>query len=163
TAIVAFNPQFVFLSAVVNGDNGGIAAAALAFLPSIHVIVKGATRNRLLALGACVGLAMMGKISRRAPAPPSPPARCFWPSCADLRTWPRNLALVAIPAALISGWWYVRNLLLYGDPLGWNRMLADLDSIIRRRIDAGDLLDELRAFGESMWAVFGWRNIPVDG
>ncbi len=72
----------------------------------------------------------------------------------------RRLAITYGVAALISGWWFVRNWLLYRDPLGLNAML---DNVGRRPQGWSllDLLPEFEGFRQSYWAVFGGFSMLV--
>jgi hypothetical protein len=60
--------------------------------------------------------------------------------------------------ALIAGWWFARNLNLYGDLLGWN---AFLDVVGRRDQPAtlAQLWTEREGFVWSYWGVFGTMNV----
>lgn len=167
-ALVAFNPQFVFLSASVNSDNAVIAACAAGLYLSLRLMNRGPSTGLLLTLGVTVGLAAMSKISGALSgllavlayllAVVPPPRKPGW----ALRVL-RDLTLLTLPSVFIAGWWYLRNLLLYGDPLGWNRMILAIDGILRRKLTWADYGQELLALKESFWAVFGWRNISVPG
>jgi len=61
----------------------------------------------------------------------------------------------------IVGWWYLRNGLLYSDPLLWNVHRA----LTPGRETAASLRElyqhEFGSLETSFWAVFGWMNIPV--
>jgi len=70
-------------------------------------------------------------------------------------------AVVFSFAALIAGWWYVRNWALYGDPLGLKVMLA----IVGKRdsdFTIIDFLAGLEGLKISFWALFGWMNVLAD-
>ncbi len=71
-----------------------------------------------------------------------------------------RLGVVFGVAAVVCGWWFARNWLLYGDPSGLNMHLA----IMGRRPDGfglRDVLVELEGLRWSYWAMFGWFNLPV--
>jgi len=68
-----------------------------------------------------------------------------------------GLVLLTVWIAL-AGWWYARNLALYGDPTGLNRMIA----IIGARTPAPALralVDEWAGLRYSFWGVFGMLNV----
>ncbi|MGE5602541.1 MAG: hypothetical protein ACM30E_05795, partial [Nitrososphaerales archaeon] len=72
--------------------------------------------------------------------------------------WAGECALVAIPAVLVAGWWYVRNWRLYGDPTGLNAMVAIAGG--RKSPDSiAALLGEIRGFLYSFWGVLGGFNV----
>lgn len=70
--------------------------------------------------------------------------------------------LVFLPILLVAGWWYYRNIVLYGDWLGWNAFIAVLGqrghpaSIVQ-------LWGERRGFMMSFWGLFGGVNVPMSG
>jgi hypothetical protein len=77
-------------------------------------------------------------------------SRRFW---ADLV---RPVLIASAGMMLISGWWYMRNLLLYHDLLGIGAMLAS-------RSHSLSLMNTIRALiaaVKSYWGVFGWMNVP---
>jgi hypothetical protein len=56
-------------------------------------------------------------------------------------------------AALVSGWWFIRNIALYGDPLGWSVWLSDIG--VRTPTPAlWQLVPELPALFRTYWADF---------
>ncbi|MCL5960763.1 MAG: hypothetical protein M1358_15920, partial [Chloroflexi bacterium] len=62
---------------------------------------------------------------------------------------------------LVAGWWYLRNLWLYGDPTGLNAMMEWLG----RRIGPyswSEVFPDLAHLWTSSWALFGWSNVPAD-
>jgi len=67
--------------------------------------------------------------------------------------------LFLVPVAVLAGWWYMRNLVLYGDPTGLNRMLA----IVGTRQGTPDWLPlinaEIEGMRLSIWGLFGGVNI----
>jgi hypothetical protein len=72
--------------------------------------------------------------------------------------WIADCAAFGVPAALVAGWWYVRNWQLYGDPLGLNVML----DIAGRRPSQASLLDlwnEFEGWRISFWGLFGGVNV----
>ena len=79
----------------------------------------------------------------------------------SLRSFILWSALTFGAALGIAGWWYVRNGLLYGDPLLWK---VHLELVPRREPmpSLGQLYrHEFGSLETSFWAVFGWMNIPV--
>lgn len=161
-AINAFTPQFLFIGSSVNNDSA-IALLASLVLWLLVRLAKGERRAKsLIWLGVILGLAGLAKLSGLG----------LWALAGITFLWlawkERSLRVVVwqagmvfAVAAFISGWWYVRNWMLYGDITGANVMLQ----IVGRRAHAPDiwgLLSEIHGLGVSYWAIFGWFNILAD-
>jgi len=163
TALVAWNPMFPFIMGAVNNDVmiNTLSAIVLWLLASLWR--KGPSRARLILLGLALGIAALSKLS----------GLTLWLFALGvlLTLWNRHrrsawgllqaLAVVYGLASLVSGWWFVRNFMLYGDPTGLNVMLE----IFGRRSPPRslmELLSEIRGFLWSFWAVWGWFNIVAD-
>jgi hypothetical protein len=68
---------------------------------------------------------------------------------------------VLLPLLAIAGWWYLRNIYLYGDPLGLKAMF----DILPRRSEpptVAELLARTQGVWRSAWAVFGWFNVIAE-
>ena len=63
-----------------------------------------------------------------------------------------------IPILLIAGWWYVRNIRLYGDLLGWSAFEAVL-GVRETPASIAQLWDERWGFMLSYWGQFGGLNV----
>ena len=71
-----------------------------------------------------------------------------------LRDIVRYGVVVFVVALAVAGWWYLRNLLLYGELFGTNTMVAIAGP---RSIDLVRLIvEEWYGFFLSFWGVFGW-------
>lgn len=161
TALVAWNPMFPFVMGAVNNDVAVTALSALTWWQLARLWREGFSWRRGLLLGLLLGLAPLSKLSGLA----------LWPFAAGvllalrvrrrvgLRDLLLGVGLLYGLAGLIAGWWFLRNLRLYGDPTGLNMMLAIFG---RRTVTLGQLLSEGRGFMWSFWAVWGWFNIIAD-
>ncbi len=162
-ALVAAIPQFAFLSGSLTNDAliTTVAALTLAWL-AVLVARPAAQPIRWLEwalLGALLGLAALSKLQGL--------GLFVLAALAGLgmawqrRDWKlplRALLPVALPAALVAGWWYLRNIRLYGDWSGLNALLT----INGRRAGAFELADwwlEFRGLRYSFWGLFGWFNL----
>ncbi len=114
----------------------------------------------LVILGSLLGLAVLSKLSALALIALAGLVLLFvaW----RIRSWRwliRSSLAVGLPALAIGGWWYVRNWLLYHDPLAWNVWQAN----ILLRVAPADwrtIVGELISLERSFWGLFGWLNVP---
>ncbi len=162
-ALIAFNPMFLFISASVNNDNLTILLTSLALYLSVRCWDEPPGRldhrgwGRRLVLGLVLGGAALSKIS----------GLTLLPIVAliltvrhlrerDWRGWLLSGVLLALPVLLIAGWWYVRNLQLYGELFGLETMVAIAGP---RSRDLLALVAEFDGFRYAYWALFGAVNI----
>ena len=71
-----------------------------------------------------------------------------------------QFALMAMPVVLIAGWWYGRNIQLYGDLLGWSAFIAVLGER-ETAAPLAQLWQERWGFMLAYWGLFGGVNIPL--
>ena len=160
-ALNAFNPQFLFIGARISNDTAVTAFSALVLLGTVRLLKRGATKGRLVWLGVTLGLALLSKISALALLPLVAVGLVIRAirqrSFASLVKW----SLVVFCLAFLITWWpYVRNWLLYRDPLATNVWLAT----VRLRWPTPslrELSEEFWGLEISFWAVFGWMNVLV--
>lgn len=183
TGLLAFNPQFLFLSGSIGNDVAIAAAGALVLWRAAVVLREGATPGRCGWLGVACGLALLSKLSGvwllpvaglavgwavwhgAGRSPDSSESRDQRvPSARRILRLARDLVRpglwLAVPLLLVAGWWYARNLVLFGDPTGLPLML----SVMRPRElppTWRELLVQMAAVWRSYWAVFGWFNVPA--
>ncbi len=160
--LVACNPQFIFISASISNDNlmTALGSLGLALLVSMQADrpLRGQTRD-MAALGVITGLAMLTKLTGLLLLAFVLAALMLDGRGGRLLTRARDCALVAVIAATLSGWWYVRNWLLYEDATGLGPML---EWVGERHLSVGELVSEIEGVVLSFWAVFGWFNILAD-
>ena len=162
--ILAFNPQFIFMTASVNNDVlTAVIGAALVYF-SVEA-VRTPSRKRFVVLGLLMGLGLLTKFALLA----------FWPlpllaALLSIRNerWKSALQngviVVGLPI-LIAGWWYLRAIRLYGDPLAWDVHLQAKGSEVLRTsvLTLLDLQEFLVIHFQSYWAWFGWLKIQAPG
>ena len=169
-ALVAFNPQFLFINAGVTNESLALVFLTLSlYLASRVVNGKVGPYRAAVALGISTGLAALTQRVGLASIILIPCAYLMHArrrhardigadEVAVLRDLVRP-ALVAVSIALaISGWWYVLNVTSFQDALGLGGLLEDFggaEVVI-------DPLHTLHLLFLSYWGLFGWMNIPAD-
>lgn len=178
--LTAFTPQFLFLSAVANNDNAATAFSALVLWQTAVLIQDGRPASfwsRRGLLGLLLGLGLLSKASLLALVPIVVLALLVAAireregqvtgagaegRLGQTRSLLRALGGLAVTlgvAAAISGWYFVRNWILYGDPLAWSFVLAT------NALREGPLTLEVvgwlcRGVFRSFW--LGWIGIAFD-
>ncbi len=162
TAVVAFLPQFLFMQGIVNNDGLANAMGALTLWAALRVALRGAGRRDLLLLGVFTGLGLITKLTLLAFLPVAALA-------AGIAAWRvRRAALLGraalwagLPAAAISGWWFLWNLATKGDLLGWGPWMRAA-GFLRRKVPLSDELpDYLAIQWQSFWGSFGWVTVRM--
>jgi 4-amino-4-deoxy-L-arabinose transferase-like glycosyltransferase len=126
-ALAAFIPQFLSLSGALQNDAGAAMLGAVSLWLGLCYIEVGFTARRALLMGALVGLAGLMKLTAAFLIVPAVLSVWLW-GWSQPGRWVlslRNTLLIAAGVALSSGWWYVRNWLVYGDPTAVNINLAN--------------------------------------
>jgi hypothetical protein len=160
-ALVAFNPQFIFTSSLVTND--ALLAALGAALLWLFISSPRSLPHTAL-IGAILGMALITKQS----ALLFLPLALAW--CATGGVRQRCAAAIPVPAALlvvtgvaglVGGWWYVRNWILYGDPLGLQAFRVEFTTQAFEVTNPAAWTGALMTLHESFWARFGWMNLPA--
>lgn len=180
-AVVAFNPQFIFMNASVNNDVlMGTLGVAIVWL-AVRV-VRRPVQNRVLGLALLVAAGALTKFALFAFWPLAflavlhPQLELLWlywssqksHSPAGLRALfhpallNNGLLLLLLPL-LLAGWVYWRNWQLYGDPLVWAVHLQAKGSEVLRTspLTLADLRDFASLHFRSFWGLFGWMNVQL--
>ena len=157
-AFAAFNPQFLYIASSVSNDALVSMLAALATWQMIVMLREGFDRRRSFLLGLLIALASLTKLGGLYVG--LIVALCgLWIAIRD-RDWRGFVALAAWLAALwliIAGWWYARNLMLYGELFGTNMLIAHFGG---RSASLSQIInDEFQGLRLSYWGLFGWFSI----
>ncbi len=118
TGLLAFIPQFSFITASTNNDSMAIAVGAFCvWLMTVILIRENVSIAHYFWLGSLLGLGILAKLTLLSLMPVS-----FLLLIAQTKNIPRRLFQAAVlficGFLLVSGWWFIRNQLLYGDLLG---------------------------------------------
>jgi 4-amino-4-deoxy-L-arabinose transferase-like glycosyltransferase len=163
-AFTAFNPMFLFISAVINNDNLSTLIASALLLMIVRLLRR---RDPLpgyrfyVALGILTGAGMLAKYQIGFLLPLI--ALALLIVSIRARDW-RPIVLGGLNSGgltiAIAGWWYWRNYHLYGDATGINIFL---DIVGRRAVPADlyQLWSERETFMMSFWGLFGGVNVPM--
>jgi hypothetical protein len=166
----------VFIAGSVNNDNLVVPISSLALLMLLRLLRHEerspaaqwrSTVGRYLLLGFVLGLAALTKASSLSLAL----LTALVVTLRALRRRPEGAAAAwnefltggfatLLPLLGVAGWWYLRNLRLYGDPTGLNAFIQILGE---REVHAGlgQLWRERYSFLASYWGNFGGLNVPM--
>jgi len=166
-AIHAFTPMYLFISGSVNNDNLVVPLCSLALLILIRIAnceLRVADRRLIghyLLLGVVLGLAALTKTSALPLTVLT--ALVVVVRAVRRRSWAEffvgGLATL-LPFLAIAGWWFWRNLQLYGDLFGLDVFIEILG---QRDVpaDLAQLWRERYSFFAGYWGNFGGLNVPL--
>jgi 4-amino-4-deoxy-L-arabinose transferase-like glycosyltransferase len=124
-AIVAFLPEFTFISGMVNNDNLVVMFSTLGVLQLIRMRDSPWSKRESIALGFILGLAAITKLSGLVLWPFAVVVLLLWAARSGsywVAVLHSTLSLGA--ATLIASPWFAYNLIHFGDPLGWSKVIA---------------------------------------
>lgn len=161
-ALVALNPQLLFTTALVSNDAllAALGAALLWWCVRGGGGSRGGSLRWAVVAGALFGLALLTKQSALLLGPVL--LLAGWRAAGG--RWRRAAALTlawGLTSLLVAGWWFARNLALYGDLFG---LAVFKTEFATQPFAWGDPLAWLGAarqlFG-SFWGRFGWMSLPA--
>jgi len=164
-ALVAFNPQFLYLSGAVNNDVPAALCGAAVLLACVRLVNSGPSTRTDVSLGILFGLALLTKFNLLALLAPIELAYLIvaWRARRRGEAWRvllrGNLCILGL-VALVSGWWFLRNWRLYGDPTGMNK----LNDLWAGRPAEGNwwvIRQSLPYLWSSLWGRFGYGQVPL--
>jgi hypothetical protein len=175
-ALTAFTPQFIFMSAVANNDNAALTFSALILWQVVALVHSTDSRSiwrRCALLGLLLGMGLLSKasliglvpvvglavlvasyLSRPLPIGDQHTGRKPW-----LLSAAGRLLVVFGLAALLAGWYFFRNWVLHGDPMGWS-FLLEINARREGPLDIDVLAWLFRGLFRSFW--LGWIGIAFD-
>jgi hypothetical protein len=178
TAINAFWPQYLFVGSVVTNDIMVTTCASWFFLFLVRLLSERPSDERVrfsdwLGMGLSLGAALMSKNNGLALLPVAVVGSALALIRMARRPTVRSRLLERISAVgvgllALAGWWYARNVLIYGGIFGsyQNRARFFFDPPTQPFATLGDLnwnqlLIMLRYGFVTFWASFGWGNVGL--
>ena len=163
TALVGTIPQFTFISASLSNDNmiTVVSAASLVCMVALggRTVRMGIRWWEWVGLGLLLGLGALSKLQGLGLLPLA--AFTFVLYAKRQKDWITPLQgalLIGGVVLIVAGWWYTRNILLYGDPFGTTNLLSVTGQRVAPLTLPG-LFGELRGLQMSFWGIFGWFSI----
>lgn len=171
--IIGFIPQVIFTASYVNQDIHSLAIAAMLVYTSVGYLYFGRQKLRWL-FYIFFGLLFVAKYNYFITA--LVPLLLLGRSWRQDRAWQpvmKHLGWMALTAVVLSSFWYIRNLLLYHDPLGQTFILNEMAKYHELGIKWSmfDIhsyallfkLDFLDTLFKSFFATFGYMFSYLEG
>ncbi|MCW5889320.1 MAG: glycosyltransferase family 39 protein [bacterium] len=161
--LVATLPQFAAVSAAVTADDVTALLAALFAWQLLSGLVRPDDTRHFTRAGVLLGLALLTKKTTMCLLPGTVGALAIAAS-AGVTDWPgavRRGLRVLVPALLLATPVFIRNALLYGDPLTVDMERRTLPFLVLDRAlsDAYFWTDLPRLVAASFVGVLGWMNV----
>jgi hypothetical protein len=157
-AIIAFNPQFLLVSSSISNDNLIILLSVSMTWLAIRIAQSGITTRRTFMMAALTAAAVLTKLSAGVLVlvllAAMLVAKTPW------RKWLSTLVIAAAVGLVLTGWWFLRNLWLYGEPTGI-RMWQQIWGWQSVAVKVSDIGVVLQNFWTSYWGRFGWGQIVL--
>lgn len=162
--LVAFIPQFLFISAALNDDNGATLFGSLALWAMTRLVLRGPNPRRALALGLALGAGWLAKLTVVALVPAAGLAlwlalyrqpRFAW---RDLVRY--GLITFGVTLILVAPW-VVRQMIEYGEPTGTGGEF-EFGGQRERPVALSDLGPDLFWLRTTFWGRLGANQIPMD-
>ncbi len=157
---LALMPQFSLVHGAATNDSLALALGSLLVLQAVRLSRRPLPRAQLVALGLVWGLAVLAKVSLLAAGLGLAAAvwvgrgGCAWER--RLRESLLDLAALGLGLAIVSGPWFVMNVVRYGHPLAW-ALVADTNAVRE-----GPVLwvSELAGLYRSYWLSYVGMGLP---
>lgn len=160
-ALLAFTPMYLFIGGAVNNDNLLVLIVALISWLLVQTVKTGIRVARSLWIGLLCGLALLTKLTGLYVLPV---VAVVYLAVAWHRRQRRALAyggaLVTLLTLMLAGWWFARNLALYGE-LTSIRLTLRTWHARPEGLDWSTALFELPNAETSFWGRFGYGNVPI--
>ena len=162
-AFTGLNPMFIFVSASVNNDALAMVLNGALILLLLRTLRDGFRLRCTLAIALLFALTSLTKVTSLVLLPVLLGAALFVQrKTDDRRGMLAFFYLLALSWLLIAGWWYIRNLQLYGEPFGIV-MMSNIAGPRGLTFNLVDLFADFQLFRMSYWGLFGALNIQLTG
>ncbi len=168
TALTAFNPQFLRVSATVSNDSLSAFLTTLAVLLTLKLTEHGLEKKSLspVLLGILCGLATMTKLSSSTTIVlvsfiiiwrglEFSSRKAKFDRLSGIMFW---LGIIGLTTFFFTGWWFYRNYLLYGE---WLAAETHLNLAGRSNLSLGEIWQQRAEIQRAYWATFGWGQIRL--
>lgn len=157
--LTAFNPMFLFISASVNNDNLVTMLVSLVVWQTVVMGWHGFKLWRSVFIGVGIALAALSKLSGLVLIPVVLFAAGYVAyRQANQRGFNVLFVVSLVCGLVVAGWWYVRNIVLYGELFG-TEMMAAVAGPRLEPFTPLTLYREAWGFFISYWGLFGGVNI----
>lgn len=163
--LVACLPMWSFLHGVLHNDVLASTLSCATTLALVRLVqAERPTWGHAMRLGLLLGTALLTKLTCLFLLPLA--ALALLPVlrrerlAGRLRALAGKLAVIGVLAAAVAGWWYVRNLQLYGEPLAMSaheQLFPPLPPELRWPYFSGLFLPTVFT---SLFGCFGWFSLP---
>ena len=160
-ALAGLNPMFIFVTASVTNDSLAMLLNGTLILLLLRTLRDGFRLRYSLAIALIFALSCLTKLTVFAVLPVFVGASFF----AQRKTNDRRgalifFSLVVLLWILLAGWWFVRNIQIYGEPFGIITM-ANIAGPRGINFSLVDAFADFQQFRMSFWGLFGALNIQV--
>jgi len=167
-ALCAFNPQFNFLSGSLTNDNLVIlfSTVSIFLLTRLILAEQGIQRGTVALLGTSIGMGLISKVNISGVVLMAMIGiiyRALTTKGQRIRNLLISLLLFLGPIVCIAGWFFVRNISIYGlsDPFGWHLQAIQNPGLVLPAQWRGMFFRRIffqRLF-TSFWGQFDWLTI----
>jgi hypothetical protein len=151
TSLVAFLPQYTFITTTVSNDNLAITfgAIVLYLLARLRFASERTLRRDGVLLGLLLGCGVLSKLTTLSLVPLV--VLAVWQVKATFRLRLQYLLWIALAFGLLTGGWFIRTMAMYGDPLGRHYIVNP--AAFTGEIDPKPLFSTY--FGSYFWGTLG--------
>jgi 4-amino-4-deoxy-L-arabinose transferase-like glycosyltransferase len=159
-SLSVLSPMFLYISGTVNNDNLVILCGALILWLSVVALRNDFPWKTTTSIGLVWSCAMLTKITGIISIVPwSLALICTAWKRRDPRLFLSRLAAILGIALVSTGWWFARNLRIYGDPLALQRVLEVWGQ--REQLDLAWIWKDLVYGWTTFWGRFGYGQVPL--